>query len=234
MLHDLDRTLQKLLYERGNLKKDEIEIAFEQPTAEWSSRLSRPTINCWCFDLRENIKLRNMEMQRPDRDILRQMSQRDANGKAPQIAMQLAPLRFNLTYLVTAWARKIEDEHRLLWRALGALTAQTMLEPAACEGELKDQPYDIPISAAQITEAASTFTDLWSVLDNQMRLGFTLQVTLALDTQRAFEAPLVLESVVRVGQSLMDEIQSPLEPDGRDVAIDRKGESYKKREDWEK
>jgi hypothetical protein len=42
---------------------------------------------------------------------------------------------------------------------------------------------------------------LWSVLDNQMRLGFTLVVTLALDSGRGFDAPLVLERVIEVGQA---------------------------------
>ena len=30
---------------------------------EWSARLSRPTLNCWAYDVRENIKLRNFEMR---------------------------------------------------------------------------------------------------------------------------------------------------------------------------
>jgi hypothetical protein len=61
MLHDFDKTLEKLLLQQGNLS--DIEISFEQPTREWSGRLNRPTLNCFCFDLRENLKLRNMEMQ---------------------------------------------------------------------------------------------------------------------------------------------------------------------------
>ena len=43
--------------------------------------------------------------------------------------------------------------------------------------------------------------DLWSVLENQMRLGFIVVATLELDTEIGFEGPLVLEAFVRVGQS---------------------------------
>jgi hypothetical protein len=43
--------------------------------------------------------------------------------------------------------------------------------------------------------------DLWSVLDNDMRLGFTVVSTLELDLDFSFEAPLVLEATVRIGQS---------------------------------
>lgn len=196
MIHDLDKTLKKLLIERGKLDKNEIEVAFEQPTGEWASRLSRPTINCWCYDLRENVKLRNMDMNvsREQRKGLFERGERS-------VRMGLPPLRFTLTYLVTAWARRIEDEHQLFWRALGALAQSTSLDPASCEGNLRDQPYEIPITVGQPTEATGSFTDLWSVLDNQMHLGFNFVATLALDPERGFVEPLVLERQIGVGQS---------------------------------
>jgi hypothetical protein len=42
---------------------------------------------------------------------------------------------------------------------------------------------------------------LWSVLDNDMRLGFTIRATLELELDMSFEAPLVLEGTIRIGQS---------------------------------
>lgn len=187
MLHDLDTTLQKLIYEYGRLNKNEVDVAFELPTSEWAARLSRPTINCWCFDLHENVKLRNMDMRVTKGD-----------GRA---ALQLAPMRFNITYLVTAWAREIEDEHRLLWRALAALARTPVLDPTTCDGELRDQPYDIPILVGQLSDIGVNFTDLWGVIESEMRLGFTARITLALDTQRGFDEPLVLEKRIGVGQA---------------------------------
>jgi hypothetical protein len=189
MIQDLDRTLQKIVIERGKLNKNEIDVAFDQPTSEWSSRLSRPTINCWCYDLRENAKLRNMDMT---------VSRNEQNRRA---SLRLPPLRFNLTYLVTAWARKVEDEHQLLWRALGAFAQTPMLTADLCEGALKEQPYDMPLTIGQVSETAANFADLWGVLDNEMRLGFNLQATLALDPERGFEEPLVLERRVGIGQT---------------------------------
>lgn len=240
MLHDLDNAIKKLIYERGKISRNEIDIEFDQPTGEWSSRLSRPALNCWCFDVRENIKLRKLDVsveRSPD-------NQRGMTGFG-RAAMRVPPLRFSFTYLITAWARKVEDEHKLLWRALGALAGQTILAPQYYEGELSDQPYEIPLMVGQMTEAASAFTDLWSVLDNDMHLGFTFQATLALDGQRDFEAPLVLETDIRFGQTdptrerLTGE-QAPIrrrtdagEEDGRDVAIIRRGLEPRRRQDWE-
>lgn len=111
------------------------------------------------------------------------------------------PIRLDLTYLITAWARKVEDEHQLLWRALGALAQIPELNPASCEGALKEQLYNIPVLVANMPTGMPNMSDLWSVLNNQMRLGFTAVVTLALDRTTTFESPLVLETDIRIGVS---------------------------------
>lgn len=187
MLHDLDKTFERIMITEGQLNTREIDIAFEQPTREWASRLSRPTLDCWCFDLRENLKLRNMEMR---------MTQNGNMGRTG-----LPPRRFDLTYLVTAWARKIEDEHQLLWRALAALKRFQVLAPGECEGTLRYQTRDIPLLVGDMSSNPINLVDLWSVLDNEMRLGFIVTATVELDTEMGFEGPLVLEATFRVGQS---------------------------------
>lgn len=195
MLHDLDKTLENLLIKEGKLNKTEIDVVFDQPTSEWSARLSRPTLNLWCYDVRENIKLRNMEMQMA------------RNGRGA--ITSLPPRRMDLTYLVTAWARKIEDEHQLLWRALATLKRFTVLEPDQCEGDLRYQEHDMPVMVADMSDNAVNLVDLWSVLDNQLRLGFILTVTVELDVTQTFESPLVFETIVRVGETL--------DPEGEEI-----------------
>jgi hypothetical protein len=221
MLHDLDNAIKRLIYERGNIPRGEIDIEFDPPTRDWASRLSRPALNCWCFDVRENLKLRKLDLgveRAPE-------NQRGMNGFG-QAAMRIPPMRLSFTYLVTAWARKVEDEHKLMWRALGALAGQTVLAENYYEGELRDQPFEIPLLVGQMTEAASAFTDLWSVVDNDMHLGFTLQATLALDTRRDYTVPLVLERELRFGQA------GEPEGDGRDLRITQRGTDPRQREPW--
>jgi len=187
VLHDLNKTLEKLLIQRGNLSPSQIDISFEQPNGQWSARLSRPTISCWCFDLRENLKLRNIEMN----------TQRNGNRGITSVA----PRRIDLTYLITAWAGKIEDEQQLLWRALAALKRIPSLSPNECEGNLRYQAHDVPLLVADTSNTSINLVDLWGVLDNQMRLGFTLMATVDLDIELAIEAPLVLEATIRLGSS---------------------------------
>lgn len=187
MIHDLDKTLEKLLRNQGKLPED-IEINFEQPNREWSSRLSRPTLNLYAFDLRENVKLRP--------NAQRQVS---TNGNMGRIDLPVR--RIDITYIVTAWARRVEDEHQLIWRALGVLKRTAMLEPRNCEGELRQQTRNIPLTVADMSETSQNVMDLWGVLDNQLRLGFLMCSTLELDIHDSFEAPLVLEASFRVGQT---------------------------------
>lgn len=188
MIQDLDKTVEKILYDKGRMSRNDIDVSFDQPNGDWSARLARPTLNVWAFDLRENMKLRNMTLG----------TERE-NGIGTRRRMSL---RYDITYLVTAWARKVEDEHQLLWRGLGALVQIPILKRDECEGALREQPYDMPLLVGTIGERLPNTSDLWSVLNNQMRMGFTFIVTLAVDPLMSFEAPLVLERTARFGQSL--------------------------------
>ncbi len=192
MIYDFDQTLEKLIYRLGKLNKSDIDIAFEQPTSEWAATLSRPTINCWLFDLRENTKLRSMEM------VIEREEMPGGRGRR-----RLVPKRFDLSYLVTVWTRRIEDEHQLLWRVLAGLCAQTSLDPDMCEGAVQRQPFQIPLEVAQNGELAPSMTDLWSVLANELRPGFTVTATLALDPEiyEPEDYPFVMEGRVEIGQS---------------------------------
>lgn len=188
MLDDLDKTLENILRNRGGIGAD-IDVAFDQPNREWASRLSRPTLNLFSFDIRENQKLRLME-----REVSR------SNGHSAKISMP--PRRIDVAYLVTSWTRKIEDEHRLLWRALATMKRIMYIDPAAAEGMLRYSRTDIPLLVAETSPTMTTnMVDLWSVLDNQLHLGFTVIVTLELDVAFEEETPLVLEATIRPVQS---------------------------------
>lgn len=187
MLDDLDKTLESVLRNRGGIGSD-IEVAFDQPNREWASRLSRPTLNMFAFDIRENQRLRQM-----DREV-------SHNGNSAMIT--IPPRRFDVSYIVTAWTRKIEDEHRLIWRALSTMKRFMYLAPDACEGSLRYSRIDIPLLVAETSPTlTSNLVDLWSVLDNQLHLGFTVIATLELDMAFEEETPLVLEATISTAQS---------------------------------
>ncbi len=80
---------------------------------------------------------------------------------------------------------------------------------------LRYQSRDVPLLVADTSSTSVNLVDLWGVLDNQMRLGFTLIATVELDLELSIEAPLVFEATIRVGSS-DDPTQRTLNEGGRE------------------
>jgi hypothetical protein len=188
MIHDLDETLKDLLMKEGKLNAGEIDIAFDQPTGEWTASLSRPTVNIYLYDIRENTELRTRSPQ----------VQRDDTNIAKRV---FPPKRIDLSYLLTVWARNPEDEHQLLWRILLALSKIKMIEPERGKGLVKEQPYNMPTKVALPSDAVRNMPDLWGVMENQLKPSINFLVTVALDLEEIILAPMVLTSQITVGQA---------------------------------
>lgn len=188
MINDLDETIRKLVISYAQFDEHSIDITFDQPTGEWAAGLTRPTVNFYLYDIRENLELRNQEWTVERR--------RDGTG-----TRRMAPLRYNLSYLVTVWTQnQVEDEHAILWRVLAALARHLILPEDVLQGELKGQPYPILAQTAQPSMAIDNMPDLWGVMENQLRPSIDYVVTLAMDRDVAFSGPLVLTKRISVGQ----------------------------------
>jgi hypothetical protein len=187
MIEDLDEALRQLLIREIPIKNGEVEIAFEQPKREWSSRLSRPTLNMFLYDMHENTKLR----QQPGWHVASRN-----NGQATQ---ERPPMRVDLHYMVTAWAAEAEDEHRLLTRSLMALARFETLPEDILPESLQAQPVPIMMEVAQPT-ALQNATDIWSVLDNEIRPAIACKITLALSPYVPVTGPLVRTRELRFEQ----------------------------------
>lgn len=188
MLHDLDETVKKILYDEGKLSKDDIDIVFDQPTGEWAAALSKPTINLYLYDIRENLELRNTTGVTVER-----FPDGTARRKFP-------PRRIDVNYLVTVWARNPEDEHQLLWRILETFLHHGFIEPEDCIGSVRDQPYKLPVRVALPSDAVRNMPDLWGVMENQLKPSINLMITLALDPKRGIDSPMVLSTRMTFGQ----------------------------------
>lgn len=186
MINQLDETLRKLVLKRGNFDADSVTVSFDQPTGDWAAGLTRPTVDFYLYDIRENTELRSQDW----------IIDRDAAG---QVTKRLAPLRYDLSYLVTVWTQnQVEDEHAILWRVLGALAGQTTLDPDLVEPALKNQPYPVLTRTAQPSRAIENLPDLWGVMENQLRPSINYTVTLAMDRAVAFTSPWVVSRRVDI------------------------------------
>ncbi len=185
MINDLDEVLRQLLIREIPIKNGEVAIKFDQPRREWASRLTRPTVNLFLHDIRENTRLRGSQQW---------VVERRKDGTAVQ---RRTPVRMDLSYMITAWAKDPEDEHRLLARVLMSLLRYPTLPNDLLPETLRDQAVPIPLLVAQ-GEALESVAEVWSALDNEMRPSITLTATMAIDPYLVITTPLVRTRELRV------------------------------------
>ena len=101
VIEDVDESLRALV-RRDALNGSGVEVAFDAPTKDWAARRNTPTVDLYLYDVREDINRREVAWE-------------DVRDKAGRITERRPPQRrFKLSYLVTAWTQRPEDEHRLL------------------------------------------------------------------------------------------------------------------------
>jgi Pvc16 N-terminal domain len=99
-----------------------VDISFDAPSSEWSAKLTSPTVNLFLYDLREHA-------QQAD------TTPRDTRVEGAVLTLP-PPLRLEMTYAVTAWAKAVEDEHRLLSQILAILFSHASLPADLLDGPL--------------------------------------------------------------------------------------------------
>ena len=102
MIDEVDSALRALI-EREAVGRGDVEVVFDAPTREWAGRRNSPTIDVYLYDIREDLRRRDRGM----------INEYDADERRI-VARHLPPRYFKLSYLVTAWTQRPEDEHRLL------------------------------------------------------------------------------------------------------------------------
>ncbi len=199
MIDDLNEVIRQLLIQELPVKNGEVEISFDQPKREWSSRLSRPTLNLFLYDMQENTQLRN----KPGWSV---SVGGQGNGSA---TLTRQPMRMDLQYMITAWATESEDEYRLLGRCLMALSRYPNVPRELFPESLKDQPFEMPLEVAQ-PGALQNVTDIWSVLDNEIKPAIGCKITLAVMPYAPVEEPVVKTREIKFEQT--NELASETSP----------------------
>ena len=187
MISDIDETIREILIKEGGFDTGEVDISFEIPTREWSGSISKPTLNCYLFDIRENIERRQYGMR--------------TDGANPSgTVRRRPPTYFDLTYVITAWTRVVEDEHRLLWHVLTTLKRFSTLPTEHLQGVLMEQQTEINVQTAHPESLIKNPNDFWGALDNQLRPALSFVVTIAYDRPFGPVGPPVLSTMVRIQQ----------------------------------
>lgn len=195
MIADLDETLRQLLIQELPVKNSEIDISFHQPKREWSTRLTKPTVNLFLYDLRENPTLRQHQWER-----LPSGTNGGKNGGNHQARLKRSPMRIDCFYMLTTWASEPEDEHRLMTRCLLALFRYPILPRDRLLGSLQDPIFDIQAQLA-VHDRLTNPAEVWTALDNEMHPSVPYVITLALDPWTEVSGPIVRGMFLRTGQA---------------------------------
>jgi hypothetical protein len=184
MIQDVDESLRALV-KRDALNGSKADVAFDAPTKEWSSRRNTPTVDLYLYDIREDLE---------QREVMWEDIRGDARDPRLITERRPPPRRFKLSYLVTAWTQRPEDEHRLLSALLGCFLRHPTMPVDALSGALVDARQPIMLNIALPPPQDRSLSDVWSALGGELKPSLDLVVNAPFDVRVAIPAgPPVLE-----------------------------------------
>ncbi|NEE36251.1 DUF4255 domain-containing protein, partial [Streptomyces sp. SID7982] len=113
-----------------------VDLVFDAPTKDWAARRNAPTISVFLHGIREDAGRRRTGTAETH----------DEEGVIT--GWRTPPRWFELTYLVTAWTNRPQDEHRLLSEVLRTLVRTDTLPARLHTGSLAELGLTVELEAA--------------------------------------------------------------------------------------
>jgi hypothetical protein len=168
VIHDVDESLRALA-ERDALNGSRVEIAFDAPTREWAARQNAPVVNMYLYDIREDLQRREVAWE-------------PVRGANSLVVEHRPPARrFRLSYMITCWTQRPEDEHRLLSAMLACFLRHPTLPPETLAGVLAEATVPILTTIALPPPPDRSLADVWSALGGELKPSLDLVVTAPMD-----------------------------------------------------
>ena len=124
----------RTLLNQGAFGGTDVEVVFDAPTREWSSRRRTPTVDLYLYDIREDMRRREVGR-----------TEHRAGGR--EVVRRTEPPRwYKLCYILTAWTNRAEDEHRLLSAAMRCLVQFESLPPNLVNGSIAELGLAVPMT----------------------------------------------------------------------------------------
>ncbi|MFI0717854.1 DUF4255 domain-containing protein [Streptomyces sp. NPDC021224] len=197
MIHEVDEALGRLITESG-LEASGVEVVFDAPTKEWAARRGGPTVCVFLYDIREDVSRRGNGAG----EIY------DEEGHV--VGRRTPPRWFDLTYLVTAWATRPQDEHMLLSQILATLTSTETLPARLLGGSLAELNLQVGLDTAGTGMDAPAAADVWSAFGGELKASVSVRVRAPLAGVTRQTAPPVTEGLVL---RTTDPVHTAEEPD---------------------
>ncbi|MER5891064.1 DUF4255 domain-containing protein [Streptomyces sp. NPDC001941] len=182
MIHEVDEALRRLLAGSG-LEAAGVEVVFDAPTREWAARRSAPTVCVFLYDIREDSRRRGSGTQ-------------ELYDDEGFVVARRGPARwFDLTYLVTAWASRPQDEHRLLSQVLATVVSTDTLPPELLTGSLAELGLIVDLDGGGTGLDAPAASDVWSALGGELKPSLGVRVVAPLAGLTQLVGPPVTEGL---------------------------------------
>jgi len=180
MIHEVNEALRALLV-RDVLDGTDVEVRFDAPTKDWASRRNRAALNVFLYDIRESLAQRRFG----------EVSVHDDDGTV--VARKPLTRRFTLSYLVSAWTAKAEDEHRILSGVLACLVATDEVDSTLLTGSLAAVGEPVQVTVGAPPKSDKNAADIWPALGGELKAALDVVVTapLAPGTETAAARPVL-------------------------------------------
>ncbi|GIG22001.1 hypothetical protein Cch01nite_27250 [Cellulomonas chitinilytica] len=216
MIGQVDEAIRALV--REAVGSTDVEVVLDAPTKDWAARRNAPTVDVYLYDLREDLRRRT-----------RGFLENRVEGKV--VDRFQPPRHFRLSYLVTAWTQRPEDEHRLLDSVLRHLLRFDALPEHVLEEPLRSAGARVPLFVGLPPPEDRGFADVWTAMGGELKPSIDVVVDTPVMTDvSAYVGPPVLEPLVidvadRHGGASDVGVQAhePPPPRGPEAAGARKG-----------
>lgn len=164
MLDLIDESIEAFFRATVPLGATEVDMSFEPPERDWSSKLNRPTVNAFLWDIRRGGSRSRAGMETLER-----------NGETMRrMALPVIELR----YIVTAWTSDHGDERALLGGLMRSILAHGQIPPEYLSGPLAELG---PIEVL-MARSGEEHLDVFKALDGQLKPGINVIVHTKVDT----------------------------------------------------
>jgi hypothetical protein len=151
VLGDVTQTLEELL-EDEQRPASLFEVSLRSPADERVEAGMRPRINLYLFRAEENASAKNQPWLVSSAD-----------------SRQHPPLALSLFYVVTPYADRLLDEHRVLGEAMRVLYDQALVTPSALRGALRDSGEELRLHL--VPTHIEDLTRVWNAFNQPYRLS---------------------------------------------------------------
>jgi hypothetical protein len=175
VIAQVDDALRTLI-RNDALSGSEVDVVFDAPTKDWAARRNAPTVNLYLYDIREDVRRRERGLS----------EQRGEDGHVR--TRRPAPRHYKLSYLVTAWTQRPEDEHRLLDQLLRCFLKYEALPDELVVGQLAETGLVVPLTVGLPPPEDRAFADVWSALGGELKPSLDIVVIAPVDTGIVYQA----------------------------------------------